>query len=37
MYWAVESGLVTQVLSGGPPRDFDDDDLADLAAIRNGE
>lgn len=36
MYWAVESGLVTQVLSGGPPRNFDDDDQADLASIRNG-
>jgi hypothetical protein len=36
MYWAVESGLVTQVLSGGPATTFDDDDLADLAAMRNG-
>ena len=36
MYWAVESDLVTMLLSGGPPRDFDADDLADLAAIRNG-
>lgn len=36
MYWAVESDLVTQVLQGGPPRDFDDQDRADLAAIRSG-
>jgi hypothetical protein len=36
MYWAVESSLVTQVLAGGPPRDFDAEDLADLAALRNG-
>lgn len=36
MYWAVESSLVTQVLSGGPPRDFDRQDLADLAALRDG-
>ncbi|MBW3649799.1 MAG: hypothetical protein KY458_04455 [Actinobacteria bacterium] len=36
MYWAVESSLVTQVLAGGPPRDFDRQDLADLAALRNG-
>lgn len=36
MYWAVESGLVAQVLSGGPPTTFDEDDLADLAAMRNG-
>jgi hypothetical protein len=36
MYWAVESSLVTQLLSGGPPRNFDADDLADLRAIRGG-
>lgn len=36
MYWAVESSLVTQVLAGGPPRDFDRQDLADLTAVRNG-
>jgi hypothetical protein len=36
MYWAVESSLVTDLLTGGPPRDFDDADLADLAAIRSG-
>ena len=36
MYWAVESSLVTQVLTGGPPDDFDDADRADLAALRNG-
>lgn len=37
MYWAVESTLVTDLLTGGPPRDFDDTDRADLAAIRRGE
>ncbi len=36
MYWAVESSVVTQVLQGGPPRDFDAEDLADLAALRDG-
>lgn len=36
MYWAVESTLVTDLLAGGPPRDFDDADRADLTAIRNG-
>lgn len=36
MYWAVESSLVTDLLSGGPPRDFDDADKADLARIRGG-
>jgi hypothetical protein len=36
MYWAVESTLVTDLLTGGPPREFDDADRADLAAIRNG-
>jgi hypothetical protein len=36
MYWAVESSLVGQVLSGPPPKDFDADDLADLRALRNG-
>ena len=36
MYWAVESTLVTDLLTGGPPRDFDDADRADLAAIRSG-
>jgi hypothetical protein len=36
MYWAVESTLVTDLLTGGPPSDFDADDLADLAAIRAG-
>lgn len=34
MYWAVESTLLTDVLAGGPPRDFDADDLRDLATIR---
>ena len=36
MYWAVESSLVGDLLSGGPPQDFDDADRADLAAIRGG-
>lgn len=36
MYWAVESGVVTQVLEGGPPKDFDAADLGDLLALRNG-
>jgi hypothetical protein len=36
MYWAVESTLVTDLLTGGPPRDLDDADRADLAAIRGG-
>jgi hypothetical protein len=36
MYWAVESSLVTDLLTGGPPRDFDAADLADLKTIRNG-
>jgi hypothetical protein len=36
MYWAVESNIVTQLLQGGPPKDFDSNDLADLSTIRNG-
>jgi hypothetical protein len=36
MYWAIESSLVFQVLSGPPPRDFAADDRRDLATIRNG-
>jgi hypothetical protein len=36
MYWAVESTLIGDLLSGGPPEDFDAADLADLAAIRRG-
>lgn len=36
MYWAVEASIVAQVLGGPPPRNFDDADKADLAAIRNG-
>ncbi|HEX4820274.1 MAG TPA: hypothetical protein VFV00_08710 [Acidimicrobiales bacterium] len=36
MYWAVESDLVGDLLQGGPPREFDDADKADLARIRNG-
>jgi hypothetical protein len=34
MYWAVESSLVGDLLTGGPPQDFDQADLADLASIR---
>jgi hypothetical protein len=36
MFWQVESNLVTQLLDGGIPRDFDDDDRAELAQIRAG-
>jgi hypothetical protein len=36
MYWAVESSLVTDLLSGGPPRDFDAEDRSDLARIAGG-
>jgi hypothetical protein len=36
MYWAVESTLVGDLLTGGPPQDFDAADLADLATIRGG-
>ena len=35
MYWAVESNLVADLLQGGPPKDFDAEDLADLETIRN--
>jgi hypothetical protein len=36
MYWAVESSLVGDLLTGGPPQDFDAADLADLATIKGG-
>lgn len=36
MYYAVESTVLGSVLAGGPPRDFDQADLDDLARIRNG-
>jgi len=36
MFWAIETDLVSQVLGGPPPRTFDNDDLADLAALRSG-
>lgn len=36
MYWAVESDLVSQVLGGPPPVDFDGQDQADLRKIHNG-
>lgn len=34
MFWAVESDLISQVLGGSPPNEFDADDRADLATIR---
>jgi len=36
MFWAIESDVVTTVLGGPPPVDFDSADRADLAAIRSG-
>jgi hypothetical protein len=36
MYWAVEADVVTQVLGGPPPVDFDAADQADLREIRDG-
>ena len=36
MYYAVESTLIGSILTGGPPRDFDQADLDDLARIRGG-
>jgi hypothetical protein len=36
MYWAVESSVVGDLLTGGPPQDFDAADLADLDRIRRG-
>lgn len=36
MYYAVESTLVGDLLAGGPPTDFDQADLDDLARIRQG-
>lgn len=36
MYYAVESTLLGSILTGGPPRDFDQADLDELARIRNG-
>jgi hypothetical protein len=36
MYWAVESTLVGDLLTGGPPQDFDAQDLADLRRIAAG-
>lgn len=36
MYWAIESDVVSQVIDGSLPVDFDDADRADLATIRNG-
>jgi hypothetical protein len=35
MFWAVESNLVADLLQGGPPKDFDTADLADLETIRS--
>lgn len=36
MFWAVESSLVGQVLGGPPPTNFDNEDIADLVALREG-
>lgn len=36
MYWQVESDVITQLLDGGIPHDFDADDRAELAQIRAG-
>lgn len=36
MFWAIETDLVGQILSGPPPRTFDRDDRDDLAALRAG-
>lgn len=36
MFWAVESDLISQVLSGPPPDSFDDADRADLEDIKAG-
>lgn len=36
MYWAVESDLISEVLGGSPPRDFDSADRADLATMHSG-
>jgi hypothetical protein len=34
MYWAVEDVRLRNLLTGGPPSEFDDDDLADLAVLK---
>jgi len=36
MFWAIESDVVTTVLGGPPPVDFDSADRSDLATIRSG-
>lgn len=36
MYWAVEVSVIGSVLGQAPPDDFDADDRADLAAMRQG-
>jgi hypothetical protein len=36
MYWAIEDISITVILEGAPPDDFDADDRADLAALREG-
>lgn len=36
MYWAVDSDVVSQVLGGPPPTEFDDPDRSDLSALRGG-
>lgn len=35
MYWAVEDLSIRNILGGGPPDDFDADDRADLAMLRD--
>ena len=34
MYWAVEDVSIANVFRGGPPREFDDDDLREMDRIR---
>jgi hypothetical protein len=36
MYWAIESDVVIEVLSGPPPTDFDDADRRDVDTLRRG-
>jgi hypothetical protein len=36
MYWAVEDVSLRTLLAGGPPREFDQDDRADLEALKAG-
>jgi hypothetical protein len=36
MYYALDTTAIGQLLSGGPPTDFDADDYNDLARLRAG-